>query len=261
MKIIISDIWLGIKKAPFLFFFIFIQIVITSVVLYSMLATFYWTEEQSVQAQITWGDNEYLKILDNASTPRKVLMPIVSSLLNHSAKTERDRHDNLIRFYKIDSFYKELKEDPDITVLVCQDFFHIVLYEPKEWEEDDKTTEVGLLSNEGGSFHPFDNVKTLIVSSNYLEYFGVKLSEGEYFKKEDYLYEGDYVPVLMGSIYKKYYKIGDEFDGMFYTTKNTKFKVVGFIAENQYYTTPASYGSVKKYDNYIVVPDFEKDLD
>ena len=36
------------------------------------------------------------------------------------------------------------------------------------------------------------------LDSKYLEYFQIKLSEGEYFKEEDYLYENDCIPVLMG---------------------------------------------------------------
>lgn len=260
MKSIISDIWSGIKKSPFLFFFIFIQIVITSVVLYSMLATFYWTEEQTATAQTQLRDNEFLRPVSYPGAPNKIVRLVLSSVY-YSTNLEKDKRENLLFFYKIDSFYKDLKEDSDITPLVCSIFYPIVLREPKEWEEADKTREGnGLLYSEVSTWHPFDNVKALVVGSNYLEYFAVKLSEGEYFKEEDYLYEGDYVPVLMGSVYKKYYKVGDEFDGMLHSSE-TKFKVVGFISEGQYFNAAASYSSVEKYDNYIVVPDLEKDLD
>ncbi|MBQ6052390.1 MAG: ABC transporter permease [Clostridia bacterium] len=263
MKSIISDIWSGIKKSPFLFFFIFIQIVITSVVLYSMLATFYWTEEQTATAQTKLSDNEYLRCVSYPGIPGKIISLVLSS--NYQATNlEKEKRENLSFFYKIDSFYKDLRKNTDIMVLVCQNEAQINLKEPKEWEEADKTREGnGLLYSEVSTWHPFDNVKALVVGSNYLDYFDIKLSEGEYFQEEDYLYEGDYVPVLMGSIYKKYYTLGEEFEGHLQLNfkKTLKFKVIGFIAENQYFAAPAHPSSVSRYDNYIVVPDLEKDLD
>ena len=210
MKNIISDFWFGIKKSPFLFFFIFIQIVITSVVLYSMLATYFWTEEQSEKAQITWGDKEYLKLTQQTNASHDIITPITFSRPEMRAYTERDKHESLMRFYSIDGFYNEISEDPDITVIVNQSNWDIVLYNPKNWSlEDRQTGDFGLFRDENGSYQPFDIVRAYIVSSNYIDFFDIKLSEGEYFKEEDYLYEGDYVPVLMGSIYKKYYTLGE----------------------------------------------------
>lgn len=259
MKHIISDIWLGIRKSPFLFFFIFIQIVITSVVLYSMLATYYWTDERSNTTSITWGDKEYLKFVSLPGNTRSSL--IYKGDYTH-ARTEHEKQEILKFYYQIDGFFNEIKEDPDITVLICEEYVPVLLYEPKEWDEKDKSRYgSGILYNENSTFHPFDNVKSLLVSSNYLDYFDVKLSEGEYFKEEDFLYEGDCIPVLMGSIYKKYYKIGDEFEGMLDYRQNNKFKVIGFIAENQYFSIPAAPSDVYRYDNHIIVPYIEKDLD
>ena len=46
MKYLFVDLWANIRKSPFLFLFLFIQIIITSMVLYSALANYYWTEER-----------------------------------------------------------------------------------------------------------------------------------------------------------------------------------------------------------------------
>ena len=62
MKHLFTDLWASIKKSPFLFLFLFIQIVITSLVFYTVLANYYWTDEQSGVAQIAWGDKEYFKM-------------------------------------------------------------------------------------------------------------------------------------------------------------------------------------------------------
>ena len=257
MKNMIADLWHSLKKSPFLFLFVFIQIVITSLILYSVLATYYWTEEQSAKAQITWGNKEYLKILSYMAAPQEKVLPIISSMPNRG-KTEYEKNQNLITFFNIDKLYDEIKDDPDITILTCQNFFSIALDDPKNWKSEDR------VKGEFGLFDVNDSdyslVHTCIVSSNYLDYFGINLSEGEYFKENDYLYEGDYIPVLMGSVYKQYYSVGEEFEGKLYNVK-TKFKVIGFIAENQYFTTAAEHTAICKYDNYIVVPYIEKDLE
>ena len=69
MKHLFYDLWASIRKSPFLFLFLFIQIVITSLVLYTVLANYYWTDEQSGNAQIAWGDREYLKLFTKANAP------------------------------------------------------------------------------------------------------------------------------------------------------------------------------------------------
>ncbi len=213
-------------------------------------------EEESGRAQISWGDKEYLKITQQLNAPFEKTTPITFSRLGMTAATEEDKKNDLINFENIDKFYNELNDDPDIDVLVDQSNWTIKLYEPKEWNEEDKQMgEFYLFSNS-----LFDTVYTYIVDSNYLDYFDIKLSEGELFKKDDYLYEGEYIPVLMGCMYKKYYALGEEFEGALNFVK-TRFKVVGFIAENQYFTTSNRQTVISKYDNQIVVPYIEKDLE
>ena len=261
MKHLFMDLWFSIKKAPVLFLFIFIQIVITSVILYSVIADCLWTDEQSGKAQITWGDMEYLKFTQNMFAPYEKTRPITFSRANFSNGEGGGTNADYEVFENIDNLFKEIADDPDITVLINQSNWDIVLSKPKKWEPEDKNTgDFGLFRDETGNMQPFDLVHCFIVSSNYLDYFDIKLSEGKYFKSEDYLYEDECVPVLMGSIYKKYYTLGEEFDGELNYTK-TKFKVVGFIAENQYLTTPNRQTTVLKYDNWIVVPYLEKDLE
>ena len=141
----------------------------------------------------------------------------------------------------------------------------VFLLTEKEWESDDML--VGL----HGIFHTYPEsrqnteLNALYIGSDYTDYFQVDLSDGEYLKKEDFLYKGDYIPVLMGSKYKKYFELGEEFNGFLdimgkFKNEERIFKVVGFIAENQYYTT-VNAGDVLSYDNIILIPYPEMDLE
>ena len=53
-----TDLFYSIRKNPVLF--IFIQIVITSFIVYSAMSYYHVTEEESNRAQIVWGDKEYV---------------------------------------------------------------------------------------------------------------------------------------------------------------------------------------------------------
>ena len=72
MKYLISDTWQNIKKSPFLFLFMFIQIVITSLIVYITLANYYWTDDQSNAAQIAWGDKSYYRLVFQLSVPTDI---------------------------------------------------------------------------------------------------------------------------------------------------------------------------------------------
>ncbi len=268
MKNIISDFWSSIRKSPFLFLFLFVQIIITSVVLYSTLANYYWTREQNNVAQISWGDNEYLRItpgsLNIGKTFSFFLRPYIIMYGNSQGmSSQASPYDSLLdeSFMKellgrVDRFHKEASAIDDLTILTALNSHDIYLTEPKEWLEEDRNNgQYYLFADEA-----YRGVHTLYINSEYLEFFQVKLSEGAYFEKNDFLYEKDYVPVLLGENLRKYYSIGEEFEGQDYPCPKTRYKVVGFIAPNQYFTCPNSPSDVYTYDNYIVAPVIEREL-
>ncbi|MBQ4627703.1 MAG: ABC transporter permease [Clostridia bacterium] len=164
----------------------------------------------------------------------------------------------------MDTFYNEAQKIDGLLIMPNLVEDPIVLDNPKEWKEEDKKLGGHMMFNlnDNGSF---SKINTYFIGSNYLNYFNVKLSEGEYFTEEDFLYEKDYTPVLMGSKYRKYYTIGEKFTvkmGAFNTVERT-LKVVGFIAENQYYIPTNMAGvvnSIYSYDNIILLPYIERNL-
>ena len=206
MKHLFFDLWANIRKSPFLFLFLFFQIVITSLVLYTVLANYYWTDEQSGNAQIAWGDKEYLKLFSKSNVPSDIILPLVGSRIKNE-KTDIEL------FEKLDTFYNEVQKIDGLLLMPNHSEAPIILNNPKEWDEEDKKFGEHMMFdvNDRGSF---SRVNTLFIGSEYLDYFNVKLSEGEYFQEEDYLYDKEYTPILMGESYRKYYSIGEEFTVM-----------------------------------------------
>jgi len=260
MKHLFTDLWASIRKSPFLFLFLFIQIVITSLVLYIVLSNYYWIDERSNSAQIAWGDKEYLKLFTKANAPiDKIMLLTFSSISDETAKTYQEEF-NL--FNQVDEFYNQAKKIDDLIIMPNNVENPIILNNTKEWKEEDKKTGGHMMFdlNDNGSF---SKLNTYFISSEYLDYFNVKLSEGAYFEEDDYLYDKDYTPVLMGNSYRKYYSLGEEFTvwtGKFNTVERT-LKVVGFIAENQYYIPTNMAGianPIYSYDNIILLPYIER---
>ena len=259
MKHLFTDLWASIRKSPFLFIFLFVQIVITSLVLYTVLANYYWTEEQSNVAQIAWGDKEYFKMWMKLNTSFKDVEGIMSSRYKENMDPTKNDPNKVRQFEMVEEFFEKAKQIEGLTIIVNENNLDIELNEEKDWDEEDKVIGEHAMFNQNGQ--SYERVYSYYISSNYLDYFKVKLSEGEYFKEEDYLYDNDYIPVLMGDKFKKYYSIGEEFYPEYYKPDTKPFKVVGFVAPNQYFTPSNKPSTVYSYDNRILVPYFERGVD
>ncbi len=264
MRHAILDFLHSIRKSPFLFLFIFLQIVISTLITYIVVANYYWTEEESNVAQISWSDKEYGKMmLDSINLPHEITMPLTFSNLTILSSTESDYERNLELFRKIDAFYREASDIEGLDIIATQDNLDLYLTEAKNWEKEDlKYGPHNMFVSENNQ--PFNLVNILFIGKDFTDYFNVKLSEGSYFNKEDYLYNGDFIPVLMGESYRKYYNLGEEFTAIAGWAKEATFKVTGFIAQNQYYSTAGLSGignQVFSFDNIILVPYAELSLD
>ncbi|MBO5037817.1 MAG: hypothetical protein J6D42_12160 [Clostridia bacterium] len=259
MKHLFYDLWASIKKSPFLFIFLFVQIMITSLVLYTVLSNYYWTEEQSGVAQIAWGDKEYFKMWTKMGTSYNDVLGIMLSRYKEPMDPTKDNPEMVRQFEMVGEFFEKAKQIEGLTIIVNENDLDIELNEEKDWDEEDKVIGEYAMFNQNGE--SYERVYSYYISSNYLDYFKVKLSEGEYFKEEDYLYDNDYIPVLMGDKFKKYYSIGEEFYPEYYKSDTKPFKVVGFVAPNQYFTPSKLPTKVFSYDTRILVPYFERGVD
>ena len=235
MKHLFFDLWANIRKSPFLFLFLFIQVFITSLILYSVLANHYWVEERSGAAQISWGDKEYFKLFFQTNAPQDKQVALLFSDIKKNGKIVPEYVE---LFEQVEKFYNEAKKIDGLNIITNDFDLHIVLEEPKNWDEEDK------LNGTYNMFKPssvpnYEALNAYAVDSVYLDYFNVKLSDGEYFKEEDFLYDGEYIPVLMGSTYKKYYSLGEEFTA--YLDANLlKFKVIWLSRIMQSFTVKST---------------------
>ena len=256
MKHLFSDLWASIKKSPFLFLFLFIQIVITSLVFYTVLANYYWTDEQSGVAQIAWGDKEYFKLTQKMGIPFEEIEPIIFSMVREPMDPEKNNPEAVRKFEMIEEFYQKALQIKGLRLITNEENKKIHLLEEKDWDEEDKVIGDHAMFNINGQ--GYETLYSYYVDSEYLDYFKVRLSEGEYFKDIDYLYNNDYIPVLMGNNFKKYYTLGEEFMVQEF---DKPLKVIGFIATNQYYSPVNRQGMIFSYDTRVLLPYMERNLE
>lgn len=75
---------------------------------------------------------------------------------------------------------------------------------------------------------PTINIKSLQLNQNAYDFYNIKVEENSEIIWNTISYKDDHIPVLLGSEYKSFYKVGDIITGNYYS-KNTNFEVIGFI--------------------------------
>lgn len=102
-------------------------------------------------------------------------------------------------------------------------------------------------------------VNGIYLGNNVFQDFNLSLQDGDYFKKEHYNLENSLlsgeIPVILGSEYKEFYKIGDYIDACVFPVDEVKLKVIGFLETNSYVNIGNGY--VKLLDRYIILPSFD----
>lgn len=99
-------------------------------------------------------------------------------------------------------------------------------------------------------------VKSIQVSSSFFKEFNINISEGELFTEDDYIFESDKnIPVLLGSAYKEFYKIGDVFSGK-YLVADVNWEVIGFL-DNRAFFNDGNSDEFISCERYVVMPAME----
>lgn len=115
---------------------------------------------------------------------------------------------------------------------------------------------------DGGGCKPFIEdgekswfVKTVQVSDEFINHFPVKISEGRFFDESDYSYiSGKKVPIILGSEYKEYFKIGDEIKAD-YLSEKMQLEIIGFLDEKSFFLSHSS-NELESCSRYVVLPCF-----
>lgn len=85
------------------------------------------------------------------------------------------------------------------------------------------------------------------ISENFLNYYQAATAQGKSFSKKDYERQSSqHIPVLLGSDYGKYVKVGELLDG--------KYKVIGILREGASYLDAQLNSNIVSLDRQIVIP-------
>lgn len=93
-------------------------------------------------------------------------------------------------------------------------------------------------------------VKSIQMNRKSYDFFDLKVSEGRVWNNSDFKYNG-YIPILLGSNYKKIFNIGDKIEIGYFGTKFNA-EIIGFIKED---SSVLGNGNIQMYLNeYILLP-------
>lgn len=171
------------------------------------------------------------------------------------------------KLYEISNELYKLKSDNKIKNIYSYGSF------PCTFEEIDK---VGyeiykdIANKPGETLNSY--VNNIIVDENFIDRYSIEVDEGRTLESNDFYinFSKECIPILLGSSYKKDFKIGDIFSKEIFigvdekgnisekTLKNVDFKVVGFIKDYSLITfgsKTTDFGAVR-YSNGIVVTPF-----
>lgn len=222
-----------IIRKPIVFLIIVGQVLVGTMILIDALSTTLETVDTIDKTKNLFNNKEVYRLVDNTNVDR--MMELYSN-------------KNIDNTYKLYSFFKNNKK---FISLSAQDS-NILIENFTEDEEfyysmkDEEKYYVDPIENVKGKFL---NIKSYYIDSSYLSEFPLVLEKGRTFKKEDFE-EKDTTPIILGSRYKKIYKIGDEFRYFDYISlKERKAKVIGILSEDSYFFSNA--GSVDLEDRVI----------
>lgn len=108
-----------------------------------------------------------------------------------------------------------------------------------------------------GQFHLFtpDGAGNHIVGAvqfneRYVQDFPIALAEGRSFASPDYIYRGDFIPVIVGSAFQEIYEVGDVFSAEFMTIP-VRCKVVGIAQRDAMLVLQEQ---IQYLDRYVMMP-------
>lgn len=95
------------------------------------------------------------------------------------------------------------------------------------------------------------NIKSLQMNEKVFDFNKLQISLGKGINWKEIKVLDKNIPVILGSDYKEFYKVGDQFNGKYYN-RDVTFDVVGFLKDNQsiYYRKNLEF----YLDEYILVP-------
>lgn len=190
----------------------------------------------------------YVKLFDNYDKKGNISF---NEILENEDSSEKFKKFNLELHEKFD--YIEIITqpveyiDPINKYDLPLDFVNGYIESNKE--EDLSNQQVNL----NGIEYYITPVNAIQVDLNAYLKSGFKINNGREFNNDDFIYK-DYIPVLLGNNYNKYFQLNDNLE-FYYLSKKLNAVVIGFLAENAYSLQNDIY-----LDNYIMMPFLEFEI-
>ncbi len=153
------------------------------------------------------------------------------------------------------NFYRSLSENESLNYIVdSQQNFQIIDMDlPDEvlfGYEDGNIIKTNMYDGK-----TLSSAKGLQVSPNFFSEYSIHLSSGTEFTDEDYIINpNEPIPVLLGSVYKDIFSIGDEFQSLYIYDEYTMV-VKGFLDDNCFFYND-QYDDIVSCSRYIISPAF-----
>jgi len=175
-----------------------------------------------------------------------VFVPFIASIpqSNGGFKTlssQNDFYKMVDNFYDPDEFYNFRTDNQNINILanfyntlnassnfdVLTSFNQAIAVDIDDFNGDQRFyyNSDEFIDN---SQSPTINIKALQLNQKAYDFYNIKVEGNSGIAWNSISYKDDSIPVLLGSEYKSFYKIGDIITGNYYS-KNTNFEVIGFI--------------------------------
>ena len=100
-----------------------------------------------------------------------------------------------------------------------------------------------------------DNIQIKSIQINHQSYDYYNLFEyiiGELFIENDFLYNGEYIPVFLGYDYNRYYGLGEEIESN-YLTADFTLRIIGFLEQDTSILNLKNNGEINL-NRYIILP-------
>lgn len=227
MNLIVKETKINMTKTPYLLSLFVVMLSLLSILIsFSVILS---TLQNNARNNFydTYGNSKVFKIKDIATN---------------------DIFDNkftMENIEKISGFYTTLEDRYNFIIQVNQGFEAPYYEHLKDF------------MNKNSYSGDYDSViyKSLRVNEHFFQFYDIKINDGRKFENNDYFYaKGDNVPIILGSKYKNYFKIGEAIFGNYMMFSNdTKYEIVGFL-ENDSKVFDFGLGSYIDLSDYIIIP-------
>lgn len=252
VKLFLLNLWSNIKRSPIVAVFLILQMILFSYAIFDILFTQSQSEINDKSLHSTMSKYSMYFVDYKESTPEFI----------YRATAGAYKSPDDTGFSDFKPVYDKIMANENILTAVCS---RNILTLPDELPGIPKTED----NTSWYSFYvPVEvpdrtvyEVKTFSVDRNFFDIFGVILSHGRFFTDDEYKnFDPTHLPAILGYDYKKYFSIGDTFEGtMFAGDKMTTYEVIGFITEGQFFIEPGN--ATWSFDSAILLPQVDKPLE